>query len=272
MSLEAILEESYDVVMRANESEIAAVPSLLAMQTTAQDEDGNPVPKDIEKMPLPSITITAMQMEEMSPNSGVFRMQLDVECVDAAVRKTGTALRLDEILRHAARPRLYKDLVAMITLAGAGRENFKCYGLPERGEFGKIEFGEGMVKRGVTIQFICSSEETDNPIEFMQLPSWTFSSLAGAGLFTTDHAAIASTNLIVLSQTVLGAYSQGWSIMLPDTEMVLTNPAGVCSKFRITSITEDSTPGNIDIAVAFQFSAETNWAGRYAVSFIPASV
>lgn len=158
MSLEAILEKAYDTVMRANEPEIAAVPSLLAMQTTAQNQEGSPTPKEIDKEPLPSITLTATQQEEMSPNSGVFRMTLDVECADATVRKDGPSIRLDEILRHAARPRLYKDLVAMIETAGAGRENFRCYGLPERGEIGKIEFGEGKVMRGVQIQFICSTE------------------------------------------------------------------------------------------------------------------
>lgn len=158
MSLEAILEQAYDVVMRANEPELAQVPSLFAAQTTAQNEAGSPTPKEIDKEPLPSITLTATQQEEMSPNSGVFRMTLDVECADAAVRTSGPAIRLDEILHHAARPRLYKYLPAMIQAAAQGKENFICFGLPERGELGQIVFGEGTVKRGVQIQFICSTE------------------------------------------------------------------------------------------------------------------
>lgn len=181
MSLEAILESAYATVMRVNEPEIASVPILFAMQTTDQDEEGSPTPKTIEKEPLPSITITATQLEEMVPNSGVFRMQLDVECEDAAVRKSGIAMRLDEILRHAARPRLYKDLVAMMTAAGAGREKFKCFGLPERGEFGKIEFGEGTVKRGVTIQFICSTEIPGPPGNTYLQPDGVYTYLTPTG-------------------------------------------------------------------------------------------
>lgn len=102
-------------------------------------------------------------------------------------------------------------------------------------------------------------------------PSWTYTPNAiGSGLFTTDNAAIAGTTTITFSQSVLGTTVQGWTIVSGDTEMVLTNSAGACSKFRIVSIAD--VAGNPAVTVVFQFSAETNWSGRYAVSFIPAVV
>lgn len=268
MSLEAILEQAYDVVMRANEPEIAAVPSLLAMQTTAQDETGSPTPKEIDKEPLPSITITATQQQEMVPNSGVFQMQLEVMCEDAAVRKSGTSLRLDEILRHAARPRLYKNLVAMITAAAGGAENFKCYGLPERGELGQIQFGEGTVSRGVQILFICSSEISvnDQSGNDMELPSWVYTAgPIGDGLFTSNVGTIADTSEIILSQSVIGTYAES-GFPANNPRIVLTNAGGAVTIFSSNANADDGN-GNIIFIGSVLFTASPRWGGVYTVTF-----
>lgn len=151
MSLESIVEKAFKEVTLNNQSEISAVPFLLAQETT-EDE------RDLEKVPLPSITLTARCNEEMVPNSGVFSVELTISVTDAAVRQDGIALRLNEIFRLTTRPLLYKTLAGLMTQAGHGGENFKCFGLPERGEANTEEFLPGRVTRTKTALFICSTE------------------------------------------------------------------------------------------------------------------
>lgn len=147
MSLERALENAYKSVAAANESPyLDSIPFLLSTETTEVE---------IEKQPLPSITLTAQRHQEMVPNSGVFEVELFIEVRDAAVRESGTASRLDEIYTHAVRPLLYKPIVGMITAAGQA-VSLKCFGMPERTENGSITFQGATVSRSATALFICS--------------------------------------------------------------------------------------------------------------------
>lgn len=146
MSLESALEKAYAAVTKANESILATVEFRLATQTTEEQP---------EKLPLPSVTLTATAHHEMVPNSGVYEVELRIEVADAAVREDGVANKLDELFTHAVRPLLYKPLPAMISAAGLA-DGLQCFGLPERGESNSIAFGEGMVMRSKTALFICS--------------------------------------------------------------------------------------------------------------------
>lgn len=147
MSIELSLEKAYAAVAIANEPELAGIPFLYASNTTEVE---------LDKLPLPSITLTALAHQEMVPNSGVFEVGLEIEVRDAAVRKDGTAGKLDSIFTHAIRPLLYKPLPAMISGAGAA-DGLKCFGQPERSETHGIVFGEGMVTRSCSTLFICSA-------------------------------------------------------------------------------------------------------------------
>lgn len=148
MSVERALEEAYKAVAIANESPfLTDIPFLLSTDTA----NGT----DPDKLPLPSITLTAQRQQEQPPNSGVYPVELFIEVRDAAVREDGPAIRLDELYTHAIRPLLYKPIPGMITAAGQAL-SLKCFGMPERTESGQIVFGEGMLTRSATALFICS--------------------------------------------------------------------------------------------------------------------
>lgn len=154
MSLELALEKAFVAVTRANEAALSQITFYCASQTAANDPDF-PIQPALEKLELPSITITVQPHQETPPNSGVYEVELVVEARDAVVRNDGPPIRLDELYKHATRPFLYKPLSAMLNGAGA-RYGMQVFGQPQRGESGQIIFGEGMVSRSMTALFICS--------------------------------------------------------------------------------------------------------------------
>lgn len=101
-----------------------------------------------------------------------------------------------------------------------------------------------------------------------QVPAWTYTAGAiGAGLFTTDNAAIALTTDIIVSSTVAG--SQGYLANIAAGSIIyLVDSSGEVSSFLLGAASNGGSD-NTRFTVTSFYTDGVNWSGKYTLSIAP---
>lgn len=108
-------------------------------------------------------------------------------------------------------------------------------------------------------------------------PAWQFTGGAlGAGLFTTDNAAIGSTGVININYTAQNGdadwhtFWTGGSADLLDQRLIITDSLGRSSAFQIAAVADNGT--FVEITAGAIAPQSGNWSGIYQVTLSPKNV